>query len=165
MDISRFEPFIQTPSYWVSGRYIFREGDIICPVFVVATATPEVFEVTYYTYSYWPLLTKPSFGPFKKAVWPVGAAEIFVFEVEGADGLTPSENLLPDDLEDRAWDADWESPETVADLLCPYMPPLEEYDPLTHELNEGFVGDIEACFEDWATFEDQDTPDFWAVLK
>ena len=165
MDISGFEPFLQTPSYWVSGRHIFRESDIICSVFVVASATSEVFEVTYYTFSYWPLLTKPSFGPFKKAVWPVGAAEIFYFEVEGANGLSPSENLFPADLADRAWDTDWGLPATVADLLCPSTPSLEQYDPLTHELNVGFVGDNEACFEDWSTFENQDTPDFWAVMK
>jgi hypothetical protein len=157
MDNSQVTDFLCPPDQWISGIYVYNQ---MCPSFIVAEASSDLYSVTYYNYSYWPMLTDEAFEPFTRYLWPVGSENIIISELEGPGHLNPSVEFMPDGFEDSALNADWNNARTVADLICPHMEILEPFDSRIHVLDD-LVEDVENFLPLFARFTGRETPDFW----
>ena len=157
MDNTQVAEFLCPPNQWISGIYIYNG---MCPIFIVAEASSDIYSVTYYNYSYWPMMTDDAFEPFCRFVWPVGSEEIFCSQLEGPNFLSPVNAVTPDNFVDEAETADWCDARTIAGLICPHMENLEPYDPSVHDL-ENLVQDVETFLPILAKFEGRETPNFW----
>ena len=132
----------------------------MCPTFIVAEASSDLYSVTYYNFSYWPMLTDEKFKPFARYLWPVGSENLIISELEDPGHLNPNGKFMPDGFEDAALIADWNNARTIADLICPHMEFLEPFDATTNNLDE-LVEDVEGFLLLLAKFNGRETPNFW----
>lgn len=157
MDNTAVLEFLCPPDQWISGIYVYND---MCPVFIVAEGTSDLYSVTYYNYSYWPMMTDEAFEPFTRYIWPVGSEQIIYSELEGPGHLNPAGEIFPDGFEEDAENADWRDARSIADLICPHMDSLEPFDPAVHNL-DNLVEDVETFLPLLAKFNGRETPNFW----
>ncbi|MEY3691361.1 MAG: hypothetical protein RJB57_1017, partial [Actinomycetota bacterium] len=65
---------VREKSAWVSGLYVLDEGPM--PAVIVATADPELFELTVYNYSSIGL-GEEQFFAYERLMWPVGSDHVY----------------------------------------------------------------------------------------
>ncbi len=162
MDFSAVEQFLCHPNTWISGQYIYAKG---VPTFIVAQTTPELVDVTYYMYSYWPMMTDESFEPFSRFIWPVGAESIFQYVSLDIGGLSFDGAVKDKHFLDLTMDLDPRdiTPMDAALMICPLMEKLVVFDS-SMRLPRGAVEDFEKFEPIWKVFEGRESPDFWINL-
>lgn len=137
--------------------YVYNQ---MCPAFIVAESSSDLYSVTYYNYSYWPMMTDEAFEPFTRYLWPVGSEKIFISELEGPGHLNPCGEIMPNGFNDTAVAAQWDDARTIADLMCPHMEELEPFDSTIHDLDD-LVEDVERFLPLLDKFTGRETPNFW----
>jgi hypothetical protein len=152
--------YFPSPSKWISGRYVSTFEGGLFPFVICASYSPEIFDVTYFIYSYWPDQSDEELSPHVRLVWPVNSDEIFVYEAEECGPLSLMRTFMPNGFLERIARSSINSARDVADLLCPYMEKLSVFHPSFHDLSEA-VDDYETFTPIWQKFEGRETPNFW----
>lgn len=151
---------VTKPCHWVSGLYVLEEAPLTAVV--VVSATPDLYEVAVYNYSFlgfgdW------QFFAYERIVWPVGAEKAYRYSLCDEVRLEITEEIVIADIdsEDDLQDIEADDVEEIARIFAPLLgtlTPLSEYDGAVGDLMDDDLG---AFLEKFPGLQSREAPDFW----
>jgi hypothetical protein len=158
---------LQISYQWISGQYVLPESNSLLstdegfePIIIAATYSRELFEVAYFKYGFQSEPNDRAFIPYVRHIWPVHSRQIFVYESNGDGPLISKGPYWPPGFTEFARFVDPYSPQTVAELMCPFMDSLIPYRTGVHSLSNNVL-DNEGFLQMWKIFENRESPNFW----
>jgi predicted amidohydrolase YtcJ len=112
-------------SVWLSGLYVLDDG--LMPAVIVATADPELFDVTVYNYSFIGFGDEQFFA-YERLIWPVGADHVYSYFVVDETNLELQSTISLDDLDGDLSDLTSDDIEDIVQVLAPLLQPLVPVD-------------------------------------
>jgi len=151
---------VTKPCHWVSGLYVLEEAPLAAAV--VVSATPDLYEVAVYNYSFlgfgdW------QFFAYERIVWPVGAEKAYRYSLCDEVRLEMTEEIVIADIDSKyeLQDIEADDVEEIARIFAPLLgqlTPLKDYD---GEVGDIMDDDFGAFLEMFPGLQSRDTPNFW----
>ena len=160
--MTNFDPevlarIVREKSVWVSGLYVLDEG--LMPAVIVATADPDLFDVTVYNYSFIGFGDEQFFA-YERLIWPVGADHVYKYFVVDETNLELQSTISLDDLDGDLSDLTSDDIEDIVQVLAPLLQPLVPLDGSGRSLDE-LVDSADDFREEFPDLLKRPTPDFW----
>jgi len=150
---------VDEPNVWVSGIYVLEEAPHAAVI--VASARPDVYEISVHNYSF--LGLGPSrFFTYERLVWPVGADVAYHYALCDETRLEIDQEISISEICDESELHDLESDdvEKIAQLFCPQFSRLVPLSDSEYSL-EDLIDDVEAFLEAHQGIMTNSTPNFW----
>jgi hypothetical protein len=152
----KIDQLVRQPDRWISGQFVYSNGEIDWPAFIEVCVLPEIYSATLYAHSYGhKFCTTYEFVPVESIVWACGQQHLLKYANEGEGRMSLMEEIESnddfDDVVDRARD--------VADVLCLYLSELAPYD---HPYHVFFESQDKEFRQIWSLLKEGETPNFWS---
>jgi hypothetical protein len=148
---------VREKSVWLSGLYVLDDGPM--PAVIVATADPELFELTVYNYSSIGLGDEQFFA-YERLMWPVGSDHVYRYTLIDEMNLELDSTISVDELDGDLSDLTSDDIDDIVQVLAPCLQPLVTLDDSLRSLRE-LVQSEDDFRDEFADLLKRPTPDFW----
>ena len=147
---------VREKSVWVSGLYVLEDGPM--PAVIVATADPELFEVTVYIYSFIGFGDEQFFA-YERLVWPVRADHVYQYLLVDEMNLELQSNISVSEIEKDLGELTSDDIEDIVQVMAPLLQPLLPLASTGRSIGE--LVDEEAFRREYSELLRRPTPNFW----
>lgn len=151
-------------SVWVSGLYVLDEG--LMPTVIVATADPDLFDVTVYNYSFIGLGDE-HFFTYERLIWPIGAEQVLKFVNCGDGDDVELDSILDASMfphlilrTDRRHSIATELNDLPYDLAS-VLEKLDTFPETVESDDDWTLPELKTLFNEYPDLKNRPSPNFW----